>query len=522
LALIMPSISCIGADGQKFEIAAGAVTAGFMELGTYRFQVLADCHFYVDDVLLDAVVHEGELAWSWTPGFFAGEVVAELVDLQGSLKASYQLDVSPDQTKLGSESFAKMLDTIISFEPALLFGTEDAQYQIGSEGLANNPHLQYSRLRRYGEQMLIAMQNVALRPLTVLRQERTSVQAHRVKRLDKQSIHQALKSPGAVALLRADPLAKRDSRGLSFDVSSVYNEKNNPANQALALVLHEVMRRCRQVSLALRHLSANEKVSSTRSPLEPRLARRINYLESLHRSLRRLERCEPFRSVTAQRLTAAGLNAISAHPAYARAYRFGWYSLRPGLFGERSGESLWISPTWEIYERWCYVMVLDQMRRIYPDLCWTNLRASSRADSIHRRGEGKGLTLDVWLQVRCPAVDRKANAGFSSLSGQRFPDIAITLKTADASRFIILDAKYRASRPSVLESMASAHLYHDCLRWHGRKPDYSLLLVPRGGSVEVLESSEFRDLHGVGVLALGNASDANKIGDILLQALTAK
>lgn len=517
----MPSISCFGADGQAFEIAAGAVSVGFMELGSYRFGVLADCHFYIDDVRLETIDHDGEPSWSWTPGFFAGEVVAELVDLQGSLKASYRLDVSPDQSKLGSESFAEMLDTILSFDPALLFGTEDAQYQIGNEGLTSNPHLQYSRLRRYGEQMLIAMQSVAKRPLTVLRRERTSVDAHRVKRLDRQSIHQALKNPAAVALLRADSYVKRDMAGVSFDVSTVYDEQNNPANQAIALVLHEVMRRCLQVSAALRHLAANGKVSGPRSLLAPRLARRINYLESLHRTLRRLERSEPFCNVTTRRLTAAGLNAISAHPAYARAYRFGWYALRPGITGEGNGESLWISPTWEIYERWCYVMVLDQLRRRFPDLKWQSLKSKGAVDCIQWQGGGGDVTLDVWLQVSCPAVDQTANRGFSSLSGQRYPDIAITLKTPDRTRFIVLDAKYRASRTSVLDSMSSAHLYHDCLRWHGRKPDYSLLLVPKAGGVSKLEESDFRNVHGVGVLALGNAKDADAIGDFLIQALTA-
>lgn len=516
----MPSITCIGADGQKLEIATGAVNVGFMERGTYRFEVVAGCQFYIDDLPLETVFHEGRLAWSWTPGFFAGEVVAELVDLQGCLKASYRLDVSPDQDKLGNESFAEMLDTIIAFDPALLFGTEDAQYQIGNEGPASNPHLQYSRLRQHGEQMLVAMQNVARKPLTVLRRERTSTQAHRVKRLDKHSIHQALKTPAAVALLQSDALFKGDLTGLTFNVSTVYDEQNNPANQALALVLHEVMRRCRHVSFALRSLSANEKVSNTRSPLEPRLARRIEYLEALYTSLRRLARSEPFSNVTARRLTAAGLNAISAHPAYARAYRFGWYALRPGLAGRDSGESLWISPTWEIYERWCYVMVLDQMRRCYSDLRWRSVGTSTRSDCIHQCGEGGGLTLDVRLQVSCPAIDQPANGGFSSLSGQRYPDIAITLKTGDHTRFIILDAKYRTSRDSVLDGMVSAHLYHDCLRWHGRRPDYSLLLVPKGGGVTKLESGEFRDIHGVGVLALGTARDADKVGKILLQALT--
>ena len=103
--------------------------------------------------------------------------------------------------------------------------------------------------------------------------------------------------------------------------------------------------RCRKVSSALATVASKTRVSKTRSPLTPRLERRIGYLTALQQKLELLERDQPFRHLKSRRLSAAGLNVISAHPAYARAYRYDWYALRSGINRAVGGESLWISPT---------------------------------------------------------------------------------------------------------------------------------------------------------------------------------
>jgi hypothetical protein len=122
-------------------------------------------------------------------------------------------------------------------------------------------------------------------------------------------------------------------------------------------------------------------------------------------------------------------------------------------------------------------------------------------------GRGADTEVDVWLQVRCPAVDQAKNGEFSSISGERRPDIVITVKSPTGCRFIVMDAKYRVKRESVLNAMTSAHLYHDSLRWKGHRPDLSVLLVPRGGGVPVLETMEYREKNGVGVVVLSIERD---------------
>lgn len=507
----MATISCICSEGVRFDVTPHTLTGGFSELSTYHFIAQKDWVLYVDDVRLESVNWQGETAWRWKPGFFAGEVMAELFNEHQERIGIYRLDVSPDSKKLGSDTFASMVNEILDFDPALLFGTEDAQVSIGAEGAITSPHLQYSRLRRYGDRLVEGLQQITKKPLTTLQRERALVSAHAVKRMDATTIRKGFSSPGGRALLHPEVSEKPALNTIRFDVSSAYEELDNAANQAVGLILSEVMRRCKKVSVALSVLAEREDLSDTRSPLAPRLNRRLEYLRSLLIRLERVNNQKPFRGISARRLSSAGLNAISSHPAYSRAYRFGWFILRPGVLGQLDDESLWISPTWEIYERWCYAMVVQQLQKLFPDFDWIR-RPNAKVDQILWRGTRGELSLDVWLQVSCPAVDKTPYKGFQSLSRRRIPDIVITMNSPAGHRFIVLDAKYRSSRFGVLDAMESAHLYHDSLRWNGRSPDAVLLVIPRGGAVPALESLDFQSLNGVGVAVLGSLENSIEIG----------
>jgi len=511
----MTTLSCIDTDGRRFDVVAESLCAGFMEQGTYHFLSIPGTELYIDDLPLTVGIQDGESVWLWSPGYFAGEVYAELLDSQGAVLAYYRLDVSPSAGKLGRESFERMLEQIFAFDPALLFGTESAQFGVGSHGQEVSPHLQYSRLRRYGELLLRALKQVAVRPLVSLRHERAWTPVRKVKRLDRQSLRQVLRDPGCLALL--SPKAVPSPAEVRFDVPSVYEDQDNPANQALAMVLHGVLRRCRQVIAAFEQLAANESLSESRTPLAPRLGRRIAFLESLHRELRKLQGAPPFCKQRHRQVTAAGLNAISAHPAYARAYRFGWYVLRAGLQGAAQDESLWITPTWEVYERWCYAMLVKQFQHHYPSLKWIRKEPSKREDCMVWTGGGDSLVIEIWLQVSCPAIDRPPYRGFSSISRQRYPDIALTVRRDGQEHFIVMDAKYRSSRNAVLDAMASAHLYHDSLRWKGRRPDCALLLIPRGGAVPILQEAQYRLDNSVGVVVVDDQDSAAELVGILAE-----
>ncbi|WP_313739322.1 DUF2357 domain-containing protein [Pseudomonas sp.] len=504
----------------RFDLHPNQLNPGFMERKAYRFTPLEGFCFYIDDVLIETVDQNGVCAWLWSPGFYAGEVAAELLDDQGRTAASFRLDVSAADNKLGGQEFTAMIEAILDFDPALVLGTEEAQFGIGHDGALTNPHLQYARLRRYGDRLQRALKQISQSPLTSLKSDRMSVSAHTVKRLDSASVRKALRGPAGQAILHPGSTQRPALNTFRFEVNRSYEEEDNPANQAVGLVLFDVLRRCRQVVKGLQHAAATEVASDTRSALASRLVRRIAFTESLARKLERLQRARPFSILTDRRLSAAGLNAISAHPVYARAFRFGWYALRSGWLGKDPDETLWISPTWEIYERWCFVTVVSQLQRQFPKLVWSREYQSVGLKEILWRGKAADITVEACYQVRCPAIDQAAHRGFQSLSRERCPDIVVTLESPWGKRFLVFDAKYRSARSSVLDAMESAHIYHDCLRWKGIKPDTSLLLIPRADEVPLLASPTYHSDYGIGAWQIGAESEGEALGVELKRILT--
>lgn len=516
----MVVLRCIDHTGIVSELRPESVATGFRERGCYQFFTSIDgASLYIDEAAAEPIVVEGVQGWRWQPGFYAGLVVAELVASTGQRLAEYRIDVAPDHGKLGADVFNGMLDELYAFDPALLLGTEAAQASIGVMGDVASPLLAYARLRRFGDALLKGLKAVADQPLTKLRRERALVPYHRVRRLDAASARNLLRRPETAAFLLGKSNLAEGAAPL-FDVVNSIDDVDNPANRALTATLLAVRRRCVQVADALQDMAAGEEYAGTHTPLQPRLARKLEFLAGLAEQLSKVSRLDPYASVSRAEVTAAGLNAISAHPTYARAYRFAWSALRPGVAGDDRTESLWLSPTWEIYERWCYARVTHYLRDRHPELQWSMHYSGTQGDCIRLVGTSPSLRIEAWLQRRFRAGDGKA-AGFRSISGVLVPDLLITVEAGDVRQMLVLDAKYRTSRSNVLDAMRSAHLYQDALRWNEDRPVASLLLVPRGGGAPWLEAPDFHAAHRVGVHVLSPDSPPSLLDALLGRWLAA-
>lgn len=493
----MAVLRVIDEAGHASEVTPDALSIGFRERGRYDFYGPDEGAFYVDDAPVAVAIRDGRPVWRWEPGFYAGEVLAELLDRSGRRVAQYRLDVAPDDGKLGREVFVGMLNQLQSFDARLLFGGEEAQTEVGARGDVASPLLAYARLRHYAERLTTAFQAVAATPLTRLARERNLVPHNRVRRLDVASVRTMLRRPDTAKLL----LDADISADALFDVVRLQHQLDHPANRTLLAMLRAVRRRCEQTATGLRRISERETDSATRTLLRPRLDRRVSFLEALAGSVSRIARTKVYAAAGRAEVTAAGLNAVAAHPIYAHAYRQAWRALRPGVAGESESERLWISPTWEIYERWCYTRILVVLAGLLPRAEWERRYQGTHCDRICTTGRDGDLTVRVWLQPRFPAADA-AGGEFCSISGELRPDIVIVLSSGGKRHFIVLDAKYRTHRSSVLDAMRSAHIYRDALRWEGMRPKCSLLLVPRGGGAVWLEDPAHQRAHGVGVLPL--------------------
>lgn len=519
----MTSLLCKPQDGPDFEIQADSVPAqGFNEFGNYCFSVQSKtaCRLLVDEIELIQTDTNRQNTWEWRPGFYAGEVLAELFDWDGKSIAKYRLDVSPDPKKLGRIGYDAMVEAIRRFDPRLLVGSESAQSVIGTRGEITNLHLQYSRLRRFGQAFVDAITAVTVRPQTLLTRDRTWKTVHQVKRVDRQTILSIIRNPDSLALLANEGRSNSaDSGSPMFNVAMSRDELDTPANRALLATLYDVIRRSRLLIESFTRIAADEVANPTRTALKPRLGRRLEVLRTLEAQLRRIVKRTPFKEVTRTEVTSAGLVVIAAHPLYARAFRAGWNILRPGIEHADEKEYLWTSPTWEIYERWCYLQTFQAVQLAFPGLEWERRYPSKSGDSILIRGEAAGIRVETHFQLRFPAFDMSDRQSFYSLSRERYPDIVVTCTSNSVRRFVVLDAKYRSTRESVLEAMESAHIYSDSLRWNDIAPALTLLLVPAAGGAPWLEQTAFWEKHDVGVKVCTAGTDLNELSTILKSAL---
>jgi hypothetical protein len=484
------------ADASEWSVlvAAPGTNGGFVEANVYYFESPgAGWSLLVDDEPLASVADGAASTWKWEPGFFAGEVTAELMSPTGFRSALFLLDVSPNPSKAGREVFQAMVDELWDEDPSLLLGVEPATQPIGELGSFENEWLAFARLRRYAPELLRALDAVRARPRRALRSKRDSAALHQVRRIDRQSVAALVRSPAA-QLFASDPLSESTAAlHARLDVPVVEHTIDASANRAMLALILAVRRRCRSLIERLHQIVDTESSSETRTELAARWPVRKRVLSELDSSLSRAATAWPFSDVSRAEISAAGLTGIAADPSYARAWGRGWRALRHGLEGVSDVERLWISPTWEIYERWCFVRLARTLREAHPEWGW---RRRSRA--MHWTGGHGGAKAELQLQPTFSTSETELT-GRWSVSKQRVPDILFTVTTGSTVRFVVLDAKYRITRHNVLDAMESAHIYQDSLRIGAARPEMTLLLVPSGGGASWLEAADFHAKHGVGV-----------------------
>jgi hypothetical protein len=248
-----------------------------------------------------------------------------------------------------------------------------------------------------------------------------------------------------------------------LDVPFSFETLDSSANRTMLVLLRALIRRGRALRLRLQQRVDNETESETRTALVNRWPVRKHLLEDLTTLLVKVAAQHPFGEVQRAELTASGLTAVAADPAYARAWGRGWRALRHGFESDDRSERLWISPSWEIYERWCFLALGKQLEQRYPDWNWHYSTASRRW-----RGTRGGSRAELLLQP----TFRSNAAGpgkMWSVSRERVPDIVLTADDGNATKFVVFDAKYRTTRANVLDAMESAHIYQDRTRGVSRR-----------------------------------------------------
>ena len=474
---------------------------------------------FVDDEPL-AAVDGVPNRWEWQPGFYAGEVRAELLDGLGRSLGVWRLDVSPDPSKAGREIYEAMLNEIMEFDATLVLGEEPPRHRLGVTGDTNNPLVLFERLRHRRGPVERSLAAIRANPASVLRSRRRFVPLRAVRRADLRTLRAAMRQPETLATIRGNPHGVSVGQKPLFDVPAVERRLDAPANRAALFMLRALLLRCRDLRKRIHELASYER-GETRTAMNKRNPRWQEILDQIEKSLMAIERLRPFNEVKRPELTAAGLNAVAAHPLYARFWRVGWEALRRGVYQRQPEDALRVTPTWEVYERWCFVALARMLKDwLGPDYKWKKSGTSDRRKFSGRCGNKNEVTL--FLQKTARSFNGEQQDGLWSVSREYRPDLVLRWRRkSQATTFAVLDPKYRASKRGILGGMAeSAHLYQDAVRWGNRRPEFTLLLTPRAEGVDWLTREDFIREHRVGVVALlPGAEPPSWLRDLLTERL---
>jgi hypothetical protein len=497
-AVVWCAVTDEGHDWHTLQ-AVPTSNTGFFERRSYFFKHQSPgWSLFIDDEPLPLVSNSLD-CWQWQPRFFAGEVTAELQRSDGSTASLFLLDIAPDPGKVGREFFDAMIDELWAEDPTLVLGAEPATTITGEFGTLEDPWIAFVRLRRYIPEFFRALAPIRQAPRRTLRMRRESAPLHHVRRADSRTAISLLRS-AAVSMFISNPNdAPSVSPDTRVDVPSIEDTVDSAANRAMLALLRSLYRRAQTVLSRLQAEVDKEVASDTRTPLASRWPVRRKFLENALMQLALVVRRPPFSDVRRAEVTAAGLTAIAADPLYARAWSRGWRALRNGVETEFLSERLWTSPSWEIYERWCFLRVGKLLRLAKPSWKWSLSR-----DPRRWTGFGSDGQAELRLQPTFNA-QRERTEGRWSISKQRIPDLLLTVRHGAATRFLLLDAKYRTSRDAVLDAMESAHIYQDSLRIGSMRPDATLLLVPAIRETDWLANPNFVEEHRVGIFPLSPA-----------------
>ena len=482
-----------GGDLPPIAVCVGGVATSLQEDQKYCIDIInsGSCRLFLDDV----EVHKtASGSYVWAPNFFAGRVTAVVAESSGR-EYIFHLDVSPMPKKLGIEQFQAMLDDIRSFDATLLVGTSSATMGFGREGQSGGFEslVQLARLRQHGPAFLAAIREISRVPQRFLRPASQALPLARIRRLHPSSLRDR-----RLVALAVGQLGEGDSlESVQLLSQSPILTVDTPANRTLMALL----RRFRAVVGTLKNKTAALALGGSPDDQILRQGRRAELLELMEGAANDLLDAHPFKEVTNAETTAAGLTQIAAHPSYSRAYRKGTEALRLAVEGTQLEAMLQVSPSWGIYETWCFIRVLSILEFLTGQKFQPCRSSVVTADLTVAVQLPAGCQLEVMFQATFPSEAPNTGRSGWSLSRERRPDIVLLITRGTDRRFLVLDAKYRSGRDNILDAMASAHIYHDALRVGEKAPDLCLLLLPGQPVVPSLEDAAFWEKHQVGALS---------------------
>ncbi|EGB14646.1 protein of unknown function DUF524 [Pseudodesulfovibrio mercurii] len=465
-----------------------------------------DARLWLDHLPLPAVA-AGRFAL--TTGFWVGDSLLR-VESEGE-RAEYPVRVRPSGYKLLQGEWQAMLADVETWLSGASVGMEGGQGGSADVHGGASPQFLTVALLPLVRALVESLTAICTSPRTKDAGYWADVELRRMRKAGREAVSWVSRHPEVGAWL--DPWKRLELLGDEplVPLRRVQETIDHPANRYVLWLAGRAARRLESVSTALREMA--ERYPGNDSA--PWCLARSSAMEAAAASVRRAIRRSPLRHLTPRPPSEAALLVVLDDPVYARFHNLGrlFCSPRFNLDGNAAQLGAPVRPSFELYEIWCFLSVVEGLRNALPGWSWIT-RGYGRILDLGSSGAGAaacgvapdGTRVEVEFNAVFPGFFARSNAKRWSLSSERRPDIVLSVRRPSGDGWwACLDAKYRVGRANLGNAFASVHIYRDALVWEdlGGSPVWSFLLSPKAGDdTREWFSPAFRETFARGVWEL--------------------
>lgn len=441
---------------------------------------------------------------------WAGRMTIELC-VDDTICEQLTLDIRPSENKLSVAEFDDMLEELAARSPSLMWGLSQGK-STGREtrDAPNVVHpIVVDALLPQFERL---MARYLAEPPLQHRPARELAPFDLTRRSDVSTLRWLGRRPVLLASLSGKQWGVEAQRTL-IDQPTTVTSLDHPVTRYFAHLLKRLIEWFQQSAVVLRRRSGafDDPVADAHAEA---LAQR---LDAARERLLTLSQHRVFRRANREPPGETALQLIGDHPLYSAIQRLGRRLLEPGLAYDLSGDlEAALKRTYDLFELFTLYRLVDDVQAMLGP-AWTLKRVMPRAAGNREERPANQaswwfagpnqqtveLRYQQWFS-RAKRVDDARN--FSSLSGVNVPDyVLIRRRGGEVVSWVILDAKYRASRQPIDQGLGDMHRYRDALRVKGTRAEGAFIIVPRVGDVKAIYATSFyHATHRFGVLQLSH------------------
>lgn len=443
---------------------------------------------------------------------WAGRMVLDLC-AGGAVCEQLRLDIRPSERKLQGDEFEAMLDELSLRSPALLWGLSRGAMS-GKESrdapAVVHPIVVDALLPQF-ERLL---RRFLLDPPTRSVRTRDLRPFDLSRRADVATMRWLGRRPTLLATLRGQGPSGAAPDRTPIDQPVTLQSLDHPVTRYFAHLAKRVSERFLDSAARLR-MRQGMFVDPVADAHAESLAQR---LEASAQRLGAVLQHPVFRQASREPPSETAIQAIADHPLFSALQRVGRRLLEPGLAYDPGGDlEAALKRTYDLFELVVLYRLVDELAASLG-AGW-KLRASKVLPTSRReeRPENRAswwfegpdkqtveLRYQQWFSRAKMVGDLRS---FSSLSGPNLPDyILVHRRFGRVVSWVILDAKYRASRQPVDQGLGDIHRYRDALRVRGEAANGAFIIVPRLAEATAIYAQQpYLEAYRFGVLELFKA-----------------